>query len=500
MMLLPVTLAALAVAIYSGLQQELSWLDPIRNNLDAIMSNWTSPITSIANITNFTNVTAKGDWNIFYHLGGNSPWIPKLDGVVEGGFSPPEGCRVEQVHMMPHLRPRSNRKAGMVSLHNHLRTLDFDLEGDLAFFKNWTYFMPDTNDIGQLIPTGPYAGTLGAFQAGVDLRTRYPDLRATAIAQNQTNFWAAGSRRVIETAKLFAGGFWGVDWEHELAKMHTIPESSNRGADTLTTGSTCKAARKPENHHGLPEGPHASREWMKIFVPAIIQRLGQQNPRLKLTSHDIHAMQSFCGFDLLARGSSPWCDVFNPDEWRKLEYARDLSHYYRHGPGNKYSAALGFPFLNATTNLLSAGTKNGSLFLSFAHDNNILSLLTALDLFPILEELPTDHVPEDRSWRTSTLIPMGGRVIFERMVYCHSNAPLYPNHIYCDPPLDEPYVRIVINDGVVAIPGCDDGPGRSCPLASFERRVMLRGWEVGDFGRLCELEEGSPSKISFLHQ
>ncbi|KAI5238030.1 phosphoglycerate mutase-like protein [Aureobasidium subglaciale] len=471
------------------------------------MSNWTSPITSIANITHFTNVTAQGDWNILHHLGGHGPWIPKVEGIVEGGFSPPEGCRVEQVQMMARHNERYPTKgthSRMVSLHNHLRTLDFHLEGDLAFFKNWTYFMPNIQDTGQLIPTGPYAGTLGAFKAGVDLRTRYPDLRATAVNHNQTNFWAAGSHRVIETAKFFASGFWGLNWEPELANLHVIPESSERGADTLTTGSTCKAARKPENHHGVPEGPHASEEWMKVFMPAIIQRLSQHNPKLKLNFHDIHAMESFCGFDLMVRGSSPWCNVFTHDEWRDLEYARDLSQYYRHGPGNKYSATRGFPFLNATTNLLSAGTSTGSLFLSFTHDNNILDLLSALDLFPTSGELPTDHAPEDRSWKTSALIPMGGRVIFERMVcpqvYCHSNAPLYPNHIYCDPPHDEPYVRIVINDGVVAIPDCDDGPGKSCPLASFERRVMLKGWEVGDFGRVCELEEGAPNKITFLHQ
>lgn len=38
--------------------------------------------------------------DLFYHLGGNGPWIPKIDGTVEGGIDPPEGCRVTQVHMV----------------------------------------------------------------------------------------------------------------------------------------------------------------------------------------------------------------------------------------------------------------------------------------------------------------------------------------------------------------------------------------------------------------
>lgn len=40
------------------------------------------------------------DWNILYHLGGNGPWIEKADGILDGGIALPEGCMVEQVHMV----------------------------------------------------------------------------------------------------------------------------------------------------------------------------------------------------------------------------------------------------------------------------------------------------------------------------------------------------------------------------------------------------------------
>lgn len=39
-------------------------------------------------------------WNILYHLGGNGPWIQKIDGVVRDGIGPPKDCTVEQVHMV----------------------------------------------------------------------------------------------------------------------------------------------------------------------------------------------------------------------------------------------------------------------------------------------------------------------------------------------------------------------------------------------------------------
>ncbi|KAK0326215.1 hypothetical protein LTR82_002961 [Friedmanniomyces endolithicus] len=39
-------------------------------------------------------------WDIRYHLGGNSPWILKVSGTVDGGIEPPPGCVVDQVHMV----------------------------------------------------------------------------------------------------------------------------------------------------------------------------------------------------------------------------------------------------------------------------------------------------------------------------------------------------------------------------------------------------------------
>ena len=80
---------------------------------------------------------------------------------------------------------------------------------------------------------------------------------------------------------------------------------------------------------------------------------------------------------------------------------------------------------------------------------------------------------------------MGGRIIFE-LLSCGQKQ--------------ERFVRININDGVTAIPGCDDGPGSSCLLESFEERVKRKGEEVGDFKEVCGLGEDAPDKITFLRQ
>lgn len=172
MILLPISMAVFAVSLYLGLQQEVQWLRPTRDYFGTIMNNWTYPQISATNTTN--------DWNILYHLGGNGPWIPKVDGVVEGGLAPPEGCRVEQVHMVARHNeryPTSRTAAKMVSLHNRLRTLDFNLQGDLSFFHNWTFFMPQ-NYTSKSANSFPQARTPGLW---APLRRAYPSVPNTQI-------------------------------------------------------------------------------------------------------------------------------------------------------------------------------------------------------------------------------------------------------------------------------------------------------------------------------
>jgi hypothetical protein len=93
-MLFPVFTAVAAAAIYLGLQQEYSWVVPIYQYLDVIKSKWTHPQIVV------TNTTTHEEWNILYHLGGNGPWIPKVDGPFADDLSIPEGCKIEQVHMV----------------------------------------------------------------------------------------------------------------------------------------------------------------------------------------------------------------------------------------------------------------------------------------------------------------------------------------------------------------------------------------------------------------
>lgn len=84
---------------------------------------------------------------------------------------------------------------------------------------------------------------------------------------------------------------------------------------------------------------------------------------------------------------------------------------------------------------------------------------------------------------------MGGRIIFE-LLSCKAGKSIKA----------EKFVRLNINDGITALPDCQSGPGKSCPLEQFAARTKRKGVEVGDFGEVCGLGEGKAGGITFLHQ
>jgi len=139
-------------------------------------------------------------------------------------------------------------------------------------------------------------------------------------------------------------------------------------------------------------------------------------------------------------------------------------------------------------------------------------MLSALNVFHSDSLLPTTHRDPSRTWGLSQVTPMSGRIIFERLAcppVSDPNAPHRQPNDHRDPyqsPLDQQqaqnntYVRININDGIVALPNCTSGPGSSCPLREFLAFVKSRGEEVGDFREICGLGSDVPGSLDFLHQ
>lgn len=431
-------------------------------------------------------------WNLLYHLGGNGPWVAR---VSEGHFDRlPLKCEVDQVHMIArHAErfPTENAGARHLALMGRLKAPGIHLKGRLEFLNDWTYFTNiDSPEFEKLTSKGPYAGTVQARITGRKLRKSYD---ALVNPNKTTNFWTCSSDRDVATARNFADGFFGSSWEEQLsAKLHIIPEDADRGADTLTPGDTCLRYIE-DKAYGHDRGYAELAKWQESFTNPIAERLAEDAGGLSFSPLEVYGMMEMCGFEILARGSSPWCDIFTQQEWLDFEYGRDLLHFYRAGPGNDYAGTMGWLWLNATTALLANDDAIGVYF-SFVHDGDIVPLLATLG---ILDEpknagfLPNDRVKTDRKWKTSDVVPMGGRLIFER-VTC-SNTGLGQN-------LRRSYVRLSINDGVVDLEKSMLGGGlaRSVGMTQWKKMVQEKGEKYGNFKEVCGLSHDAPSGISFL--
>ena len=433
--------------------------------------------------------------DLFYHLGGNSPWIPKHRDVIGHALAPPEGCEVQQVHMLArHAARYPTKSAGErhLALLKHLESSSGPLNSAFAFLQNWTYFTPLGNPAFELLTsTSQYAGTLEAFNTGVKLRTRYEHL--IPGEGNKTRFWSASSSRDVATARYFADGFFGRDWDvQSRAELQIIPETVDLGGDTLTPGTTCLNYRTDETN-GRDQGYDALAEWQQVYIDPIKKRLEHKKSSLRFSPVEIYSMMEMCGFEMLVRdGFSPWCHLFDQNDWLNFEYARDLLHYYRSGPGNRYSKAMGGLWLDATLSLLEDGPDVGTLFFSFVHDGDIIPMLSTLGYPRGYDEdagtqLPTDRNIRDRAYKTSDITPMGGRAIFERLKCTTADE-------------DEIFIRLNINDGVIPIGHETYGPGNSTRLSHFKEYLATRRRLAGGFKEICGLDKAAPDRITFLHQ
>ena len=223
------------------------------------------------------------------------------------------------------------------------------------------------------------------------------------------------------------------------------------------------------------------------------------------------------------------------------------------GPGNPFSATVGYPWLKAITDLFASGPNTTAsegnfvpppLIMGFTvssdplcatrnlltchpkHDNNLPPVVSALGVWntsssPGVYPLSTTRADPRRKFRSSFLVSFRGYVALERLSCDPHAPPTSVRHTSGQVALGpgtsagaQKYVRLKvrsslsrdnryylrglscrvairlgqINDAVVPLPGCAEGPGSSCALASFEAYVAKRAAVAGDFVQRCGLE------------
>lgn len=211
------------------------------------------------------------------HSGGRGPYLDRDSVGIDRDT--PAGCSVDQVIMIKRHGERYPAKYEAKPILDALQkvrkaTITSD-SGDLAFVRNWEYYVPD--DCYEVeTTTGSHAGLLDAYNHGKEYRERYGDLWD---GENVLPLFASDLHRVIDTARHFGEGFFGTEEYLSKAALNIISESTDRGADSLTP--KCRGS-KPASEEICNGWPHD----LPQFHPAA-ERLNAQYPGLDLDWKDV---------------------------------------------------------------------------------------------------------------------------------------------------------------------------------------------------------------------
>lgn len=168
------------------------------------------------------------DPKILRYLGGMGPYIG-------GSQYPPPPCLVTQLHLLSRhgeRYPTTTMARAVIRFANNISGNTF--HGDLAFLQNWKFeewINVPGGQLNQETLTGPAAGSVSMFKLGTELRGLYPGFcNFTTAGDRRRVLWSTPSQRVIDSAKYFARGFFGLGNDVEI---QVIP-ATNSWANTLT--------------------------------------------------------------------------------------------------------------------------------------------------------------------------------------------------------------------------------------------------------------------------
>ncbi|KAG0702010.1 histidine phosphatase superfamily [Suillus ampliporus] len=355
------------------------------------------------------------------------------------------------------------------------RTNGVSVTGDLEFLATWTY------KLGGEILT-PF-GREALFRNGVAFRYRYGELLNGFT--DLPVFRTTSEDRMVDSALNFAAGFFDVRTYQTDYHQEIISEALNFN-NSLAPWNVCPNANTDDIGYF---GDGQASKWANVYLQGALSRLQPMIQGFNLTISDLVNMQEMCAYETVALGFSKFCDLFTEEEWEGYEYYVDLSFWYSGGPGNPTAAAQGLGYVqelvarltqtpitvwNSSTNSTLDSSKitfplDQPIYVDATHDIVIANIVTALNLTSLAANgpLPTDHIPLNRSYIVSQIIPFASQLVAQ-VLSCPASG-------------ESSHIRLILNDGVVpltGIHGCTENADGLCALPSFISGMHERIGEI----------------------
>jgi len=106
---------------------------------------------------------------------------------------------------------------------------------------------------------------------------------------------------------------------------------------------------------------------------------------LMLETKDVSSMYTICMSSVsmcFQRGQ--FCNLFTEEEMRKLNYFKDMTYYYVHGPGNPVNVQMSGPLIAAIRNEMSMAIANPAgpkMHMRFNHAETVIRLSNGLNIY-----------------------------------------------------------------------------------------------------------------------
>ncbi|XP_071106368.1 multiple inositol polyphosphate phosphatase 1-like [Haliotis cracherodii] len=195
-------------------------------------------------------------------------------------------------------------------------------------------------------------------------------------------------------------------------------------------------------------------------------------PENLLKTENLRTMYLVCGYETALYQSSPWCSLFDEEDFKVLEYLSDLKHYYKNGPGHKITGVQSCPLvtdifttmddaIEAMETEVDEEDLNGYILgnFYFGHAETLGPLYTALGLFNDTLPPTADNYQQQSSrlFRTSEILPFSANLML--ILYeCDQNDELLTESEAADETREtsQYMLRLYVNEKLMKIPGCED--------------------------------------------
>lgn len=402
-------------------------------------------------------------------------------------------CTIEQVHIVHRHGSRyatSSSSEGApyfgALIANATAAKNLTVSGPLAFLSNWTYKL----GAELLVPQGAQE----EFVSGVKHYYDYGALYNTTKNPAKPVIRTTSQSRMLESAQYWTAGFFGLNAPN-LIDLQVILEGDGFN-NTLAPYDTCN------NSNTITVGDtYLTPVWEKIYTKDTITRLQQYvQSGFNVTAKEVYGMQSLCAYETVGLGYSQFCELFTEEEWRGFEYFLDLQFQGDYGfmspNGRAQGIGLAQDILARLTNssipadqvttqntTLPAVPNNQTIYVDFTHDDNVLSLLTALNYTQVAGEyLPGDSKNENRTFVLSHITPFAARLVFE-IASCGG----------------EKIIRTILNDALVPMDagqGCAGNANGTCNLNDFIKFQNDNAYKAANFNKACFGNNGTDFTIT----